>query len=575
MRPAPPVAVSPAWGRAQTTLEAIGDSIITVDRRGRIEYLNPAALTLLDLKNPPIGEPLHDWLHLIDEEHHAEIRLVGDTSAALQAVERTRALLLRPSGHEIPVKYSLSDLHSAVGDVDGRVVLLHDISAERRVQQQLSLKARHDPLTGLVNRHEFEERLERLVQGLAHGQALHALLFMDLDRFKRVNDACGHAAGDELLRQLSTLLMTRIRGRDTLARLGGDEFALILEHCPPEEAQQVAEKLREAVQHFRFAWHEQVFSVGVSIGLVSIAPGACEPVGLLAAADHACYEAKNGGRNRVFVARDHGRRAAACQDDGIRAEALRAALETGTQMRLQGQPIHDLQGDPGGWLGVELLLRLDLDGVPVPAASLLASAERFGMARQLDRYVVDQAFGFLAGRPGWCVPLFVNLSEDSVRDACFAGFVQSRLERQPDAAALICFEISETTLANCLAQSAHLVKALTEAGCRFAIDQAGTGASALYALHGLALSFLKLNGALLGGTRSDPYYPAVCRALCDVAGTLGIRTVACPVTDGQVLAGARALGIRGGQGFFLDPPAELAELVERVSATPVSGNPGG
>ena len=289
---------------AHATLESMGDAVITTDHAGMIKYLNPAAERVTGWAlEEALGESLDAVLPLISE---ATRRPVPNTAARCLEEGRTvdleeGVLLLRRDGTEVPIGDSAAPVRDRSGAMIGVVLVIQDESEKRRVGHRLSYEATHDGLTGLINRREFERRLARVVTDLGHAAAEHVLLSLDLDRFKLVNDTCGHQAGDELLRSLSALLSRKLRKRDTLARLGGDEFGVLLENCPLGEARQIAESLRGAIEEYRFEWEGKAFAIGGSIGLLPVTAESGGMATVLRAADAACYAAKHAGGNRVHL----------------------------------------------------------------------------------------------------------------------------------------------------------------------------------------------------------------------------------------------------------------------------------
>ncbi len=284
-------------------LASISDGVITVDSNQNITYLNPAAEFHTGwTKSESEGAPLAQVFQVMNESRQgadadpAAERMSEPDAARLER----RVVLIGRNGQEQHIDHSKAPIRDALGNVVGTVLTFRDVTAERELEQQLSHQANHDSLTGLVNRREFERRLARALQS-AQPSDPHALIYIDLDHFKVVNDTCGHVAGDELLRQLATLMRLRIRTRDTFARLGGDEFGVLLEHCPRNEALQIAQTLRKLAQGFHFGWQGRSFTMTLSIGVVSIADVWESSTSILCAADSACYAAKGLGRNCVFV----------------------------------------------------------------------------------------------------------------------------------------------------------------------------------------------------------------------------------------------------------------------------------
>ena len=292
--------------RAQITLASIGDGVITVDAAGRVESFNPVAAQLLGWSHSEAqGLSLTEIFPIIDETSRE--RVEDPVQSCLRLGKFTGfgdpVVLIRRDGKELVIDDAAAPIHDRDGRVVGAVMTFRDVTAQHRLAQQLTYQATHDALTGLVNRQEFERRLGLMLKHAKDQRLRHVLCYLDLDQFKVVNDTCGHGAGDELLRQLSALLKTRMRERDTLARLGGDEFAVLLGECPLDQAVRIANQLRELVQDLRFIWEDRSFSVGVSIGLVPITETTVDLSSLMSAADSACFSAKERGRNRVYVHR--------------------------------------------------------------------------------------------------------------------------------------------------------------------------------------------------------------------------------------------------------------------------------
>jgi diguanylate cyclase (GGDEF)-like protein/PAS domain S-box-containing protein len=296
-------AVFQAKERAQVTLQSIGDAVITTDSEGRIDYMNPVAESLTGWENREAqGKLISDVLTVVDES----TREAGE-SPIVRCLREGQVLglsqhtvLIARRGQEIAIQDSAAPIRDRAGNLIGAVMVFHDVSKERRLHRALHYQASHDTLTGLINRREFENRLTAAVEGVRQDSSSHqALLYLDLDQFKLINDTCGHPAGDQLLRQITGLLQTRVRSADTLARLGGDEFGILLASCPLDQALRLAEQLRQAIRDYRFVWQDGVLAVGVSIGIVEITAETPTVASVMSAADVACYSAKDLGRNRV------------------------------------------------------------------------------------------------------------------------------------------------------------------------------------------------------------------------------------------------------------------------------------
>src|SRR5262245_8515149 len=428
---------------AEVTLHSIVDGVITTDAAGMVEFMNPIAERFLGWTSAEArGRKLSDVYRMIDERSGQPVSASLSSDASPREPQEAMAVrLVDRHGRETPVRYSHAPIRGRDGTVHGTIVVFHDVSQLRAMAQQLIWQASHDALTGLVNRREFERRLSELIE-TAKGQGReHALLFMDLDGFKAVNDTCGHSAGDELLRQLTAVMQSRMRGSDTLARLGGDEFGALLESCPVEQALRIANAMRETVREFRFVWGDKTFGVGVSMGLVQITSESGDVGKMLAAADACCYEAKSKGRDRVQVYRPAEGDFAAKHADLAIVSQINHAFELG-RFLLYRQRIAPV--DPALRLTphYEVLVRmLDRAGNLVPATGFMPAAERYNLLTSIERWVVSSLVEFLhrqwtAGviahdaHPGEGRGYYsVNISGVSINDSSFPDFLRNLLTR--------------------------------------------------------------------------------------------------------------------------------------------------
>ncbi len=555
------------------TLASIADAVIATDSRGIVEYLNPVAEQLTGWRSLEAkGEPLTRVFPLL----HEATREPVETSAE-RVLDEERAMgltshftLLRRDGSEIAIDESASPLRDAEGRLTGVVIVFRDATPQRQITRQLSHQATHDQLTGLVNRRELERRLARVVTSSQETGSTHGLCYLDLDRFKAVNDACGHAAGDELLRQLAGILRGELRTRDTLARLGGDEFAVLLEHCELEQARRIADALRIAVQNFRFSCEGNTFSLGVSIGLVEITSTVGDESDVLRVADTACYRAKYAGRNRVHVAPSGEQAAPAAPARMDWAARITRALEH-SQFRLYAQPIVPIAHPtgPGLW---EIFLRLEDDeGVMLPAAAFLPAAERYNLMTVIDRWVVRQTIARLAGwRPSpaqAALPLCcINLGAGSLRDEALLGILAEELATHRLPPSSLCFEVNETVVLSDLAQSVAFCRGLRDLGCRVALDDFAGGLSSLHYLKALPLDLLKLSASLTRGMEQDALQGVVAQAARQAAAVLGLPTIAKGADSSASVEAIHLLGVDYAQGFALAPPRPIEDLITEAGA---------
>src|SRR5437660_3950072 len=467
--------------QAIVALASIADAVITTDVAGSITFLNPTAERLLGWRTTEaLGQPVDTVLTLISDATRQPME-----SIPARCLREGRpvdladgVLLLRRDGTEVPIGDSAAPLRDRHGTATGVVLVLHDVTERRRVARKLSHEATHDALTGLVGRKEFEERLARVLAEAAAGVVEHALCYLDLDRFKVVNDPCGHEAGDDLLRKIGRLLGGRLRSRDTLARLGGDEFGVLLESCSLTKAEEIAGKLERAIEEFRYVWAERSFSVGVSIGVVAITAASGRTADVLRAADEACYAAKDAGGNRVHVGQPEAAPGVHQQVETRRIMRLTRAVDEG-QFQLYAQPIVPLAPALPSRTRWEILLRLpDERGGVETGDAFLPQAERHRLMPAIDRWVVRQTAAVLRqwhrDNPAFVLPLCsVNLSVSSLDDADLMPAVREYLTQHGLPPEALCFEIAEAAALGNFAQLVRLISEIRATGCGVGLDNFG------------------------------------------------------------------------------------------------------
>jgi diguanylate cyclase (GGDEF)-like protein len=435
---------------------------------------------------------------------------------------------------------------------------------QSRIQEataKLSWQASHDPLTGLANRVEFGIQVDRALRSAVEDGRRHTLVFMDLDQFKVVNDTSGHKAGDELLRQLSAQLKQALRSTDVLARLGGDEFGVLFLDCGVEVGMRLAEGLRRVVEGFRFHHGDRVYCVGVSMGLVEIDAASQSVEELLSAADAACYVAKEGGRNRIHRYHVEDKELLRRRGEMEWASRITQALDAG-RMQIYCQYLQPLrEGD--GAQHYELLLRMvGPDESVVPPMAFLPAAERYQLAAMLDSWVLDQVIEHcaetLAGRPE--LILSINISGASLGDVGFQTRLRQRLAEHPRVASNLCLEITETAAIANLDHALQLISDLRGLGCRFALDDFGSGLSSFAYLRSLPVDYLKIDGTFVRDMHQDPIDAAMVEAIHKVARLMGVRTVAEYVEDEATALMLREMGVDYAQGYHIHRPQPLHEV---------------
>ena len=553
---------------AQVTLQSIGDAVITTDVQGHIRHLNGVAEQLTGwLASQAQGRPIHEVFRVVTEgPHPTDINLIATVLATGQmATAEQPALLMARNGHECTIEHSAVPLRDRTDQILGIVMVFRDVSQSRQLTQQMSWQANHDPLTGLVNRHQFEQLLQQALQSAHQDQQHHVLCHLNLDQFKIVNDTCGHAAGDQLLQQAAQLLQQTIRNTDIVARLGGDEFSLLLRQCSLEQAQVIVEQLRQRLQAFRFNWHQQTFSIGVSMGLVSIDYDSQNLTSLLSAADAACYAAKARGPNRTHIYQLDDLELVQQRGTQRWSRRIKQALED-NRFRLYGQAIVPAAQDHGGLRQCcEVLLRMvDEQNQVVSAGTFLPAAERYNLMPEIDRWVIRQ---FLADhfnppqisqqgadQPS---PYMINLSGASIGDEQFLQFLQEQFQHYPHAARQICFEITETAAISNLNQAITFIQDLKQLGCRFALDDFGSGLSSFAYLKTLPVDYLKIDGHFIEDMADDPATHAIVESIIHIGHVMGLQTIAESVGDLATRRKLQAMGIDYVQGFGIALPCSL------------------
>lgn len=551
--------------RAVVTLHSIGDAVITTDAHGKIEYLNAVAewltgRTLNEIQGRHIGEVMH----LIDE--YSRERVENPVDACLRegvAVGRKDHLaLLRPDGSEVAIADSAAPIRDHDAQVLGAIMVFNDVGHARKLARQLSFQANHDALTGLFNRREFELQLQQTIENDCGDGQQHALCYLDLDQFKVVNDTCGHIAGDELLRQLAGLLHSVVRDSDILARLGGDEFGVMLKGCSLDKALRIAEDLRSRVKDFRFVWEGHSFEIGVSIGLVALNAATHNIADVMSVADVACYAAKDSGRNRVHVYRPDDSELKQRRGEMRWVSRLRKAIDE-NRFVLYYQPIVPVLPAEAVDLHFEVLIRLlDEQGKQVPPMAFIPAAERYNLMPAIDRWVVHNTLRYLRTLPrdqnNWlCV---MNLSGQSLCDDHFLDFVLEELRSAGVGGEHICFEITETAAIANLRHAVHFMTELKAIGCRFALDDFGSGLSSFAYLKNLKVDYLKIDGGFVKDMVDDPIDCAMVEAITQIGHVMGIQTIAEFVESDAILSALGRLGVDYAQGYWVAAPRPLDEL---------------
>jgi len=550
--------------QAQVTLESIADGVITTDMNGVIDYLNSSACSLTGASvDEAMGKRLSDIVKLVDETDRRDL---GDP-VSLCLVNRKRISMGRRAlmvslldDKELSVEMTASPVAALDGGLSGSVIMIRDVSELRGMTARMSYQAAHDGLTGLINRREFERQVNVALLESSKDSISHVLCFLDLDRFKTVNDSCGHQAGDLLLREISSLIKDQVRDSDFFGRLGGDEFGMLLVGCPLTKARQIADDVCEAVRAYRFVWQDKIFSVGVSIGLVEIGPDSTSVEDVLSAADSACYLAKEHGRGRVHVYSSQDEAGARQRGEIQWLQKLQSALKD-DKFELFTQPIISLDGRVPSGPAIEVFLRLkDDDGTLIPPVSFIRAAERYRLMGSVDRWVVGAALASLS-QGGIRLPdersVAINLSGQTMGDEAFLEYVIDCLDHSQIDPSRICFEVTESAVIGNLDHAKRFVGVLHGMGCSFGLDDFGSGIGSLSSLQGLDIDYVKIDGAYTRNLGVDTVNHEVVGAITRLSKAVGFKVVAEQVEDQVSFDNLRDLGVNFIQGNYVEAPRSL------------------
>jgi len=565
--------------QAQVTLQALGDAVIRVNAAGCIDYANAAAERLMGVnQTQALGHALSSIAAIVDNSS-SETRCQIDSLLKGQDVQGgpTSELTLVTAARTTPVSVQTAPFEVA-GKTAGTVLVLRDMTRERELIARLLWQASHDELTGLANRRELDSRLRAKIAETDSECGDDALLLLDLDQFKLVNDTCGHAAGDQLLREVATLLQLELDEGCVPVRLGGDEFSVILANCDIVRATETAERLRSAIQDLNFVWGDRLFKITASIGLVTNIGATPNAEDALRAADVACYMAKDKGRNRVQV------------HEPTDVEMLKRVSEMGwvhkihdaldeDRLRLYAQRIAPLQSVKDE-THFELLVRLiDENGAVVLPGSFIPAAERFGLMPLIDRWVVNAAFANLAEQLAACrasetnISFAINLSGQSLGDPAFVAFVRSMFQTHLVSPSSIIFEITETAAIANLQEATKFIRTFREIGCKFALDDFGAGMSSFGYLKRLSVDYLKIDGSFVKDMLVDPIDHAMVDTIARMARKLGKKTIAEFAETDEIIDSLRELGVDYAQGYGISRPAPLGDELGRASSSLVRADP--
>ncbi len=558
------VSLSRSKRQAQYTLESISEGVITTDNDGRIDYMNLSAEALIGTnRDDASGHRIGELFTLVDD---ADRRPLGDPVDRCLAMRRRvnmgrRAVMVSVDGElEHSVEITASPVRGPSNSISGTVVVFHDVSELRGLTRKMSYQATHDPLTGLVNRREFERRLDEAMDSAHAEEAVHMLFYMDLDRFKAVNDSCGHMAGDNMLREVAAIIKDEVRDSDFVGRLGGDEFGALLIGCPIEKSRKIATDICNAIADYRFVWKDKIFNIGISIGLVEISHASGTLQDVMSAADSACYMAKQQGRGRVHVYSARDEAVARERGDIQWLRQLQTALHEDS-FELAIQPIIAMRGHAESGPAAEVLIRLnDGQGRSTASAEFLRPAERYQMMPQIDRWVINATLVAISGGeiklPAHrsCA---INLSGQTLGDEAFLGFVVDAMDRSGVAPSAICFEVTESAILSNVQHAQRFIEVLHGIGCEFALDDFGSGLGSFSSLKHLPIDYLKIDGTYTRNLLTDLVNQEMVAAMVKLARTMQFKIVAEQVEHQEDFDWLRDIGVDFVQGYFVEAPSLL------------------
>jgi diguanylate cyclase (GGDEF)-like protein/PAS domain S-box-containing protein len=546
--------------RAQVTLQSIGEAVITTDPTGVVDFLNPAAEQLTGWQAEDArGRHVNEIFSLVSESDGSA--LPDPIARALRDHDESEAaaIMVRSDGATIAVIENAAAIRDSDGHFTGAALIVRDVSRERNLLREMAFQATHDPLTRLINRRQFERELSALVEDALSSDSQHALMYIDLDQFKAINDSCGHIGGDQLLKQVASHLGENIRRLDRLARLGGDEFGVLLRDCSMEKALEVAEALRHEIKDLRLHWEDRSFRVSLSVGVVAISKDSGNLDEVLGAADAACYVAKDQGRNRVHFYQPDDELLAQRSTDMQWLHKLRDAIDRDLLV-LYGQTIFPLGGENSHPVMCELLVRmLDDEGRLIPPMTFIPAAERFNLMFDLDLWVIGSAFRQIASlcreHPQDKRIFTINLSGQSLDHPDLELVIQDLQQKFKIDPHRVCFEITETSVIANMDRALGLMDQLRRRGFLFALDDFGTGLSSFAYLKKLPVDYLKIDGEFVRDILHDPVDKAMVDTIKRIGGVLGMMTIAEAIEDQETCQLITAMGIDFGQGYHLAKPA--------------------
>jgi len=552
----------------QATMKSLHEGVIVTDLDGLIHYTNPAVHHLLRTKPKDSANKFINEILILKTDESLPIELTNIDKETYETQQQI-AFIEQEDGSKSAIEWSRTFITNNEAKRLGVVFTFNDITTAYNLNNQLKHQASHDTLTGLLNRREFDRRLLNCLTGAQEANIRHSLIFIDLDQFKNVNDSCGHQAGDQLLRQLSSLMSPLVRGRDTLARVGGDEFAILLEACPKNAALNVANDLLSTIQKFRFTCDNKTFNIGASMGIAHFSSGPQSKQDPLNVADAACYKAKEEGRNCIVeMDISNVQHLPEIPQHHIQwVNKLKTALNN-DQFHLFQQKIVPTNPSTDDLLHYEVLLRMKADdGHFISPGAFLPPAERYGLIQQIDQWVIKNTLAWLHDHPRVLSKTklcSINLSGVSLSDENLSNYVTRYLKQYAIDCHKICFEITESSAIQNLELAFEFIHNMHELGCSFSLDDFGTGMSSFSYLKQLPVNHLKIDGSFIRHLDTDPIDLAMTKSINEIGHVMDMSTIAEFVESEEIFQRLKQLGVDYVQGYHIAKPAQLDELLNQL-----------
>ena len=548
---------------AQITLHSIGDGVITVDKNYIIKTINPVAETLTGTTAEKIiGENILNIYEGRDAKQRSEInKSLSNTQASRSLFDFT---LTQPDGTSYEVEHTITPIIDPDKNILGAIIILRDVTEMRSMEKRLSYQASHDALTGLINRREFEIRLKQTIRNAQSERMSHSICFLDLDKFKVINDTSGHAAGDEFLKQISRTIQNNLRHTDVLARLGGDEFGIILDSCSISRAKTICTQILDTIKNTRFNWGKNAFETGASIGIVPITERTISASDVMSSVDAACYEAKDKGRNRIQVFEPDDADYVKHRAETSWIQKIKSAIFN-NHFELYFQEIIPINLTYPTPKTIEILIRLNDEDKVILPDSFIPTAERYNMMPLIDEWVITKTFDFLTEYKKEIqsdIRVAINLSGQSLSENSVLNLITNNLRKNDNLKKeCICFEITETAAIANMSRAIEFIAKVKQMGCNFSLDDFGSGLSSFSYLKNMPVDNLKIDGVFIRDVVDDPIDRVFVESIHNIGKMMGIKTTAEYVENEDILNCVRSIGIDYAQGYHLARPLPIKTLL--------------